>query len=172
MQVGGGFVPAMHYKSIKSQVRDGRVSCSRNHPCVLHAIASLSRRDVDFPIRDVDFVCLCHVATWIPTSRRQFCMSLPRRDVDLHVATSVFTTLCHVATWTYTSQRQFLQASVTSRRCPSRRDVSFYKSLSRRDATPHVVTSLSYMLSNVATLASLLSVTSRRHPARRDVALF
>ena len=113
----------MQYKSIKSQVQEGRVSCSRNHQCVLHAIASLSRRDVDFPRRDVNFTCLCHVATW--TS---------------HVATSVFTSLCHVAT-----------LPITSRRCPSRRDVSFYKPLSRRDVAHHVATLGFTSLCHVAT---------------------
>ena len=49
------------------------------------------------PHRDVDH----HVATWITTSRR----GSPRRDVDHHVATLVF------------------EASVTSRRVFSRRDV-------------------------------------------------
>ena len=55
---------------------------------------------------------------YMPLSRRDvnFYISLPRRDVDPHVATSTFT-------FSATSRREFLQASVTSRRCPSRRDV-------------------------------------------------
>ena len=106
---------------------------------------SLSRRDVDFPRRDVNFYPLCHVAT------------------------SVFTSLCHIATLPITSRRQFLQVSVTSRRCPSRRDVSFYKSLSRRDVTPHVATSLSYMLSNVATLTRTSRCWLHYSLSRRDV---
>ena len=121
---------------------------------------SLSRRDVELPRRDVKITSLCHVATWIYTSRRQIYISLSRRDVDLHVATSFLTPLCHVATWMYTSRRQLVQVSVTSRRGPERRNVVWSCALSRRDVTP-----------NVATWSSLLFVTSRRHPARRDVTL-
>ena len=122
---------------------------------------SLSRRNVELPRRDVKITSLCHVATWIYTSRRQIYISLSRRDVDLHVAMSFLTPLCHVATWIYTSRRQLVQVSVTSRRSPARRDVVWSCALSRRDVTP-----------NVATWSCLLSVTSRRHPARRDVTLF
>ena len=118
-----------------------------------------SRREI--PRRDVIYTSLCHVATWIYTSRRQNYISLSRRDVDLHVATSFLTPLCHIATWMYTSRRQLVKLSVTSRRGPTRRDVVWSCALSRRDVNP-----------NVATWACLLSVTSRRHPARRDVTLF
>ena len=86
---------------------------------------------------------LCHVATWTshaatsfltlsatsrrepPTSRRQNHMLLSRRDVYFHVATSFSTSLCHVATCIFTSRREIVQASVTSRRCPGRRDLKF-----------------------------------------------
>ena len=59
----------------------------------------LSRHDVDLTCRDVNFY-----------------ISLLRRDVDPHVATSIFT-------FSATSRLEFLQASITSRRCLSRRDV-------------------------------------------------
>ena len=59
----------------------------------------MSRRDVEFPRRDVKFSSLCHVATWIFTSRRHFNTPLPRRDMYCHVATSNCKALCHVATW-------------------------------------------------------------------------
>ena len=116
----------MHYKSIKSLVREGRVSCSRNHQCAqIHycSIAYLSRRDVDLSRRDFNFICLCHVATW--TS---------------HTATSIFT------------------LSATSRRGFTRRNVNFYKSLSRRDVTPNVATWILMSLCDVATSTR----TSRR----------
>ena len=45
---------------------------------------SLSRRDVDFQRRDVDFKCLCHISTWISTSQRRFLYSLERRDVNFY----------------------------------------------------------------------------------------
>ena len=84
---------------------------------------SLSRRDVDLPRRDVKITLLCHVATWIYTSRRQLVhgsvtsrrvfscrdvklyQPLSRRDVDSNVATSPNEALCHVATWPRTSRR-------------------------------------------------------------------
>ena len=87
---------------------------------------SLSRRDVELPRRDVKITSLCHVATWIYTSRRQIYISLPRRDVDVHVATSIGTGPCHVATWIYTSRRRLVMCSVTSRRDPERRDVVLF----------------------------------------------
>ena len=50
---------------------------------------SLSHCDVDLPRRDVNFYPLCHVATWIYTSRREFLLASVtsrrhpgRRDVD------------------------------------------------------------------------------------------
>ena len=145
---GGGAdsFQVMHYKSIKSQVREGRVNCSRNHQCAqIHycSIASLSRRDVDLSRRDVNFTCLCHVATW--TS---------------HVATSIFT------------------LSATSRRGFPRRDVNFYKPLSRRDVTPDVATWILMSLCDVTTSLRTsrrrlvtCSLTSRRCPSRHDVGL-
>ena len=112
---------------------------------------------------------LCHVATWtshvatsnlyvsvmsrrgIPTSRRHFLTlsatsrrGLTRRDVKS-------TCLCHVAT-------SLLHFSVTSRRRFTRRDVDWYKSLSRRDVDPNVATSFGHVLCHVATLTH----TSRR----------
>ena len=98
---------------------------------------SLSRRDVKLPRRDVKITSLCHVATWIYTSRRQiyialprrdviFDPSLPRRDVDVNVTTSIGTGPCHVATWIYTSRRRLVMCSVTSRRDPKRRDVVLF----------------------------------------------
>ena len=68
-----------------------------------------------------------------------------------------------------TSRRQF-NMSLSHRDVDfPRRDISFYKSLSGRDVTPHVATSLSYLLSHVATSTR----TSRRwlhySLSRRDV---
>ena len=111
----------------------------------------------------------------ILTSRRQNVTPLPRRDVNQHVATSIF------------------EASVTSRREISRRDVIYYSSvtsrreiftsrrqnvnpLSRRDVVFHVATSFGHSLCHVATwsLTSrrqlvMPSATSRRGISRRDV---
>ena len=94
---------------------------------------SLPRRHVELPRRDVKFTSLCHVTTWIYTSRRGFTRrdvifdpSLPRRDVDVHVATSIGTGLCHVATWLHTSRHRLVMCSVTSRRDPERRDVVLF----------------------------------------------
>ena len=78
-------------------------------------------------------------------------MDLPRRDVN-------FTCLCHVATWTSHVAASSFTFSATSRRVFTHRDVNLYKPLSRRDVAPNVATSLSYMLSHVATLTR----TSRR----------
>ena len=87
---------------------------------------SLSRRDVEFPRRDVTFTLLCYVATSIYTSRRGLVQvsvtsrrgperrdvvwscALSRRDVDPKVATLA----CLL--------------SVTSRRHPARRDVALF----------------------------------------------
>ena len=85
MQVVGRILPAMYYKSIKS--KGGR-------------LGTIFITNIGFSI----------------TSRRQFYMLLSRRDVNFHL-------LCHVATCIFTSPREFVQASVTSRRCPARRDV-------------------------------------------------
>ena len=76
-----------------------------------------SRREISR--RDVKRSPLCHVATWITTSRRQFLKPLSRRDVIL-----IF--FCHVATSKY-------KLSVTSRRGPACRDVIWSCSLPRRD---------------------------------------
>ena len=74
------------------------------------------------------------------TSRRQFFIPLPRREVKIHVTTSVF------------------EASVTSRRVFSRRDVILI-------FLCHVATCDSH----VATSKCKLSITSRRGISRRDV---
>ena len=141
MQVVGRILPAMYYKSIKSQVgrlgtifitnigfsvtsRRG-VSMSRRQFYML-----LSRRDVNRPHRDVNFHLLCNVATSIftffVTSRRVFSRRdvnlykpLSRRDVVPHVATSFNHILFHVATLSRTSRRQFSPSL-------SRRDVYFH----------------------------------------------
>ena len=106
-------------------------------------------------ITDIWF--LCHVATW-----------------SFHVVTSILHASVtsrrgHVATWTSHVATSIFTFSATSRRAFSRRDVNLYKPLSRRDIAPNVATSLSYMLSHVATLTR----TSRRwlhySLSRRDV---
>ena len=90
---------------------------------------------------------LCHVATRTNTSRR----GLTRHDVKS-------TCLCHVATWNSHVTTSLLHFSVTSRRRFTRRDVDWYKSLSRRDVAPNVATSFGHVLCHVATLTR----TSRR----------
>ena len=69
---------------------------------------SLPRRDVDLTRRDVNFYLLCHVVTWIYTSRREFLQASvtsrrcpSRRDVGCHP-------LCDFATSPRTSRRQIL----------------------------------------------------------------
>ena len=100
--------------------------------------SATSRREISR--RDVIFEALCHVATWIYTSRRQNFISLLRRDVDFSCRDVILTLLCHVATCIFTSQRQIVKPSVTSRREAPRRDVAWLHSLSRRDVAPHVTT--------------------------------
>ena len=80
-----------------------------------------------------------------PLERRDvdFIEPLERRDVYTQRRDVVNPTLCNVATLPRTSRRRLVQRSVTSRRCPERRDVA----------------------PNVATLPR----TSRRCPERRDV---
>ena len=149
-----GSVHAVHYKSKKSHLQVGRVSWLRDHQyaqifgSLFYNIATLKRRDIHF-------TPLCHVATWISnvatsisilsvTSRRQFSYSLERHDVDLqhrdvnfndplerhdvsNQRRDVFNpTLCNVATLPRTSQRRLVPRSVTSRRCPERRDVALF----------------------------------------------
>ena len=114
MQVVGRILPAMYYKSIKSQVgrlstifitnigfsvtsRRG-VSTSRRKFYML-----LSCRDVDFPRRDVNFTFSVTSRRGSPTSRSQFSPSLSRRDVDLPRHDVNFHLLCHVATCIFTS---------------------------------------------------------------------
>ena len=66
------------------------VTSRRGPPTSRHQFyMSLSRRDVDLPHRDVNFYPLCHVATWIYTSRREFLLASVtsrrhpgRRDVN------------------------------------------------------------------------------------------
>ena len=93
-----------------------------------------------------------------PTSRRHFCPSLQRRDVDLHVATSNLYVSVTSRRGIPTSRRQFLHFSVTLRRRFTRCHVDWYKSLSRRDVAPNVVTLFGHVLCHVATL----TCTSRR----------
>ena len=62
-------------------------------------ITPLPRRDLRISRRDVILILLCHVATWIFTSRPPIFIPLPRRDVDSHVATLNCKAPCHVATW-------------------------------------------------------------------------
>ena len=100
MQVVGRILLAMYYKSIKSQV--GRMGTTL---LLIFGFSVTSRRGVS-------------------TSRRQFYMPLSRRDVDLPRRDVNFHLLCHVATCIFTSRREFVQASITSRRCPERRDVA------------------------------------------------
>ena len=79
-----------------------------------------------------------------PTSRRQNYISLPRRDVKFtslcHVATWMYTSRSHFLPLSATSRRQLVQVSITSRRGPARRDVVWSCALSRRDMTPNVAT--------------------------------
>ena len=109
---------------------------------------------MDLPRRDVNFTCLCHVATW--TS---------------HVATSIFTFSVTSRRGLPMSRRQFYRDVDFPRR-----DVSFYKSLSRREVDHHVATSVFTSLCHVATSPRtsrrhlvICSLTSRRRHERRDV---
>ena len=138
---------------------------SREDGTILLLIFGLSRRDVDFPCRDVNFTYLCHVATWtshvatsiftfsvtsrrgLPMSRRHFYKSLSRRDVHHHVATSVFTSLCHIATSPRTSRRWL------------------HYSLSRRNVTPHVATWPCFKPKSSSFLALHLTHSSHRNPS-------
>ena len=155
---GGGFVPTTHYKLIDSQVRERGFMFMKSSIC---SNFSLSRRDVDFPRRDVNLTPLYHVATCIFTSRRQFVHpSVTSRRVFSR-RTWICTSLCHVATSFSTSRRHFNMT------------------LSRRDVASNVATWIKSTLYYVATLPPTsrcclvkLSVTSRRDPARRDVTLF
>ena len=97
--------------------------------------------------RDVKRSPLCHVATWITTSRR----GSPRRDVSFFEASVtsrreisrrdvIFIFLCHIATWDFTSRRHLVMLSVTSRHETSRHDVIWLCPLPRRDVGFHVAT--------------------------------
>ena len=83
------------------------------------------RRDVDFPRRDVILALLCHVATWIYTSRRHFDPSTTSRRASTHRDVNWYSSLSrrdvnpNVATWA-------CLLSVTSRRHPARRDVTMF----------------------------------------------
>ena len=103
-------------------------------------------------------------------------MPLSRRDVDLSRRDVNFTCLCHVTTWISHVGTSIFTLSATSRRGFTRRDVNFYKSLSRRDVTSDVATWILMSLCHVATLPRTsrrrlvkCSLTSRRCPSRRDV---
>ena len=145
MQVVGRILLAMYYKSIKSQV--GRMGTTL---LLIFDFSVMSRRGVS-------------------TSRRQFYMPLSRRDVDLPRCDVNFTCLCHVATWTSHVATSIFTFSATSRRAFSRRDVNLYKPLSRRNVAPNVATSLSYMLSHVATLTRMSRRWLHYSLSRRDV---
>ena len=127
------------------------------------------RRDVDSQRRDVDF------------QRRvvDFNDPLERRDVDTQRRDVVNPTLCNVATLPRTLRRHLVHRSVTSRRCPTRRDVGFNDPLERCDVDTQRRNVVNPTLYNVTTLPRTSrrrlvhrSITSRRCPARRDVALF
>ena len=136
----------MSYKSIKSQVERlctilltivGFSATSRRGPPTSrrHFLSSL-------PHRDVKLTPLCHVATCIFTSRRQFVNPsvtsrrvFSRRDVNLHKPLSRRDVISHVATsflhlsvtsrrGISTSRRGLNPLSVTPRRCLQRRDVT------------------------------------------------
>ena len=104
----------------------------------------LSRRDVYFHVATSICKPLCHVATCIFMSQREFAQASvtsrrhpARRDViftplchvatwDSNVATWIEPTLCHVATLPPTSRRCLVKLSVTSRRDPARHDVTLF----------------------------------------------
>ena len=88
---------------------------------------SLSRRDVDLQRRDVNFND--------PLERRDvsnqhrdvdFNEPLERRDVGNQRRDVFNPTLSNVATLPRTSRRRLVPRSVTSRRCPERRDVALF----------------------------------------------
>ena len=62
-----------------------------------------SRREISR--RDINKSPLCHVATWITTSRRQFLKPLSCRDVRISRRDVILILLSHVATWIFTSRR-------------------------------------------------------------------
>ena len=87
---------------------------------------SLPRRDVDLHVATSFFTPLCHVATWMYTSRRQLVQvpvtsrrGFTRRDVVWSCALSRRDVTPNVATWS-------CLLSVTSRRHPARRDVALF----------------------------------------------
>ena len=134
---GGGFVPTTHYKLIESQVRERGFMFMKSSIC---SNFSLSRHDVDFSRRDVKLTPLCHVATCIFTSRRQFVhlsvtsqRVFSRCDVDLHKPLSRRDVILHVATSSSTSRRHFNMT------------------LSRRNVASNVATWIKSTLCHVAT---------------------
>ena len=108
-----------------------------------------SRREISR--RDVKKSPLCHVATWITTSRHQFLKPLSRRDVGISRHDVILILLCHVATWIFKSRRPIFIPL-------SRRDVDFHVATSNCKApchvatwTFHVATSFGHPLCHVAT---------------------
>ena len=87
----------------------------------------LERRDVDFQRRDVDFNDPLQHRD-VSNQRRDvdFNEPLERRDVDAQRHDVVNPTLCNVATLPRTSRCCLVPRSVTSRRCPERRDVALF----------------------------------------------
>ena len=127
---------------------------------------SLSRRDMDLHVATSFLTPLCHVATWIYTSRRQLVQlsvtsrrGPARRDVVWSCALSHRDVNPNVATWAC-----FL--SVTSRRHPARRDVLLFLAQER-----FIFGTSSHTPSLIGTLALLHTIAhrSRRspHPTRR-----
>ena len=87
---------------------------------------SLPRREVDLHVATSFVTPLCHVATWMYTSRRQLVQvpvtsrrGFTRRDVVWSCALSRRDVTPNVATWS-------CLLSVTSRRHPARRDVALF----------------------------------------------
>ena len=86
----------------------------------------LPRRDMDLHVATSFLTRLCHVATWMYTSRRQLVQvsvtsrrGPARRDVVWSCALSRRDVTPNVATW-------YCLLSVTSRRHPARRDVTLF----------------------------------------------
>ena len=81
---------------------------------------------MDLPRRDVNFTCLCHVATWTShVATSNFHLLCHIATWTSHVATSVFTSLCHVATSPHTSRCHLVIRSLTLRCRHERCDVGF-----------------------------------------------
>ena len=123
-------------------------------------LSATSRRG--FTRRDVKFICLCHVTTSLFDPLCHVATWTTHRDVKS-------TCLCHVATWNSHVATSLLHFSVTSQRRFTRRDVDWYKSLSRRDVAPNVATSFGHVLCHVATLTRTSRCWLVYSLLRRDV---